>query len=333
MHGKNSTTQDRGATGPLKMAPGEEWDARIKLVEGALLLPRDRFIIRQMSPAVTIGGGTIDEIAPLPRKPKVDLQALNALLPDFGGLFMAHRVARRGANGITLAKLIAETGYTGQRIESQLSEPLAKGVLVRSGNFLLYSPALEDSSNVAIAVVSEFHKRNPLVPGMSKEALREKLKLSSEAFALVLDSLARGRKLEVADDLVKQPGAGVVLKDEEAQSKRQIEEAFSKAGLKVPALSEVIAGLKVDKARAQKIVTLLLREKALVKISDELVFHRAALEGLRRQVAGYKLKSAKIDVAQFKEMTGVSRKYAIPLLEYLDRERVTRRVGDAREIL
>jgi len=112
-----------------------------------------------------------------------------------------------------------------------------------------------------------------------------------------------------------------------------IEQAFGSAGLKVPALHEVIAGLKVDKARAQKIVTLLLRDKVLIKVSNELVFHRSALEQLRRELTAYKAKSPRIDVASFKELTGVSRKYAIPLLEYLDRERVTRRIGDAREIL
>jgi selenocysteine-specific elongation factor len=101
----------------------------------------------------------------------------------------------------------------------------------------------------------------------------------------------------------------------------------------VPALHEVIAGLKIDRVRAQKIVTLLLRDKVLVKVSDELVFHSGALEELRRQVQAYKVTSTTIDVGKFKELTGVSRKYAIPLLEYLDRERVTRRVGDARQIL
>jgi selenocysteine-specific elongation factor len=89
----------------------------------------------------------------------------------------------------------------------------------------------------------------------------------------------------------------------------------------------------VDKARAQKIVTLLLREKTLIKVSEELVFHRSALDELRRQIATWRVKSPKIDVAQFKELTGVTRKYAIPLLEYLDREHVTRRIEDAREIL
>lgn len=159
------------------------------------------------------------------------------------------------------------------------------------------------------------------------------MKASSEVFGAAVDLLSREKKIESAGDLVRLPGHGVVMKDEESESKQKIEEAFASAGLKVPALPEVIAGLKVDKTRAQKIVTLLLRDKTLVKVSDELVFHRGALEALRRLVAAQKLKSSKMDVALFKELTGVSRKYAIPLLEYLDRERVTRRVGDAREIL
>jgi selenocysteine-specific elongation factor len=145
--------------------------------------------------------------------------------------------------------------------------------------------------------------------------------------------LTREKKLEVVGELMRLPGRGVAMKDEESESKKKIEDAFASAGLKVPSLQEVIAGLKVDKVRAQKLVTLLLREKVLIKVSDELVFHRTALEELRRQMTAYKAKSAKIDVAKFKEMTGVTRKYAIPLLEYLDRERVTKRVGDVREIM
>jgi selenocysteine-specific elongation factor len=142
----------------------------------------------------------------------------------------------------------------------------------------------------------------------------------------------------MAGDLVRLPGRSIAMKEDEAESKKIIEEAFASAGLQVPALYNVLAGLKVDKTRAQKIVTLLLRDKVLIKISEELVFHQSALADLRKQLAAYKTKStvngvAKIDVAKFKEMTGVSRKYAIPLLEYLDRERVTRRVGDERVIL
>ena len=95
----------------------------------------------------------------------------------------------------------------------------------------------------------------------------------------------------------------------------------------------MLAGLKVDKVRAQKIVTLLLRDRILIKVSEELVFHQRALEELRQKLAALKANTPKIDVARFKDLTGVSRKYAIPLLEYLDRERVTKRVGNERVIL
>jgi selenocysteine-specific elongation factor len=149
----------------------------------------------------------------------------------------------------------------------------------------------------------------------------------------VLGKLAEEKKLEVAGELVHLSGRGVVMKDEEAESKKIIEQAFASAGLKVPSLKEVLASLKVDKIRAQKIVTLLLRDKVLIKISEELVFHQSALMDLRHKIAALKTTAPKIDVARFKDMTGVSRKYAIPLLEYLDRERVTRRVGDERVIL
>jgi selenocysteine-specific elongation factor len=112
-----------------------------------------------------------------------------------------------------------------------------------------------------------------------------------------------------------------------------IEQAFASAGLKVPALQDVLAGLKIDKGRAHKLVTLLLREKLLIKVSDDLVFHRVVLDQLRTSLAAQRAKNPKINVAAFKDLTGVSRKYAIPLLEYLDREHVTKRVGDERVIL
>ena len=137
----------------------------------------------------------------------------------------------------------------------------------------------------------------------------------------------------MSGELARLAGRGVVMKDEEAESKNIIEAAFAGAGLKVPALKDVLAGLKVDKARAQKIVTLLLRDKVLIKISEDLVFHRDALADLRQLLAAEKTKSPKIDVGRFKDLAGVTRKYAIPLLEYLDREHVTRRVGDERVIL
>jgi selenocysteine-specific elongation factor len=184
-----------------------------------------------------------------------------------------------------------------------------------------------------LLALKKFHDANPLVAGMSKEELRDRVNLGSEVFYGVLGKLAEEKKLEVRGETVHLEGRGVVMKDEEVESKKIIEHAFASAGLKVPSLKEILAGLKVDKIRAQKIVTLLLRDKVLIKISEELVFHQSALAELRNKIAALKATTPKIDVIRFKDMTGVSRKYAIPLLEYLDRERITRRVGDERVIL
>jgi len=326
--------QHRSSSHPNELPPGSEAVARIKLADAALLLPGDRFIIRQFSPVVTIGGGVVLDAAPIRGSKEVEADALlKAAAAGDTAEVLTRRIARRWYRGLTVAQAISETGWRRAVIESHLAESLAKGTVLRFGDLFFYSATMSALSLLVPQALAAFHKENPLVPGMGKETLREKFTLSPEVFAAVIDSLSREKKIEVAGDLVRLPGHGVVLKDEEAESKKTIESAFAMAGLKVPALSEVIAGLRVDKARAQKIVTLLLRDKVLVKIADELVFHRSALEELRRQVAAFRLKSAKIDVSKFKEMTGVSRKYAIPLLEYLDRERVTRRVGDAREIL
>jgi selenocysteine-specific elongation factor len=318
--------------GSNPIAPGAEAFARVKLPGAALLLPGDRFIIRQFSPVVTIGGGVVLDAAPIPRMPDQEsfLQLLDAGQPE---AILEARIARCGADGISASRLVSETGWTRAFVDDGLASALKAGRVRRIGELFVNVTAIAQLQRSMANTLIGFHQTNSLVAGIAKEELREQLKASEEVFAEAVAGLVREKKLEVAGDLVRLPGHGVVMKDEEAESKKTIEAAFATAGLKVPALAEVIAGLKVDKARAQKIVTLLLRDKVLVKISDELVFHRDALEELRRQMAAFKVKSTKIDVAKFKEMTGVSRKYAIPLLEYLDRERVTRRVGDAREIL
>jgi len=318
--------------GTKEIAPGEQGLARLKLPQSALLLPGDRFIIRQFSPVVTIGGGVVLDGAPIPRMPR-PLDFLETLTSGSAEAILRARIARRHHEGISMSRMVTETGWTKAVIEAQLAAAMRIGDVVAAGGQFLNLSALEALTARILGAALDFHKKNPLVSGISKEELRAQAGATPEVFEAVARMLAREKKLEMIGDLARLPGHGVVMKDEEAESKRKIEDAFASAGLKVPALSEVIAGLKVDKVRAQKIVTLLLRDKVLIKISDELVFHRSALEELRRKVAAYKVKSAKIDVAKFKELIEVTRKYAIPLLEYLDRERITRRVGDAREIL
>jgi selenocysteine-specific elongation factor len=313
------------------IAPGESQAAGIILPESALLLPGDRFIIRQFSPVVTIGGGVVLDATPTKRAAVPDF--LSLLLNRRPAEILEARVARRGIAGISVAALVAETGMSPETIDQLQAGTLRQGKVVRIGDLWVQGQSLEAMKLELVDRVRQFHQQNPLVAGISREQLREQRGIRAEIFDALVNALVLSQKLELTADLVRLPGRGVVMQDDEAESRKKIEEAFATAGLKVPALHEVIASLKVDKIRAQKIVTLLLREKTLVKISDELVFHRDALEQLRRQIVAQKAKARTIDVAGFKQLTGVSRKYAIPLLEYLDRERLTKRVGEARQIL
>ncbi|HEY6939718.1 MAG TPA: selenocysteine-specific translation elongation factor [Terriglobales bacterium] len=319
--------------GGKQLPPGQSGYAQLRAAEPLLLLPGDRFILRQFSPVVTIGGGKVLDSAPLAGK--IAKGSAEALLPALANgtapEILAARVARRAKAGLALGDAVAETGWRQALVEAQAAS--LKGKLLRFGDVLIAHEAFSQAQRETLAGVEEFHRANPLVAGISKEELREKLGLRAEVFGAVLEALLTEEKLVLTAEQVRSAGRTMVLKDEEAESKRTIEQAFSGAGLKVPALKDVLAGLRVDRPTAQKIVTLLLRDKVLVKISDDLVFHRRALEELRQRVSAYKAKSPKIGVAEFKDLTGVSRKYAIPLLEYLDRERITRRVGDQREIL
>jgi selenocysteine-specific elongation factor len=123
----------------------------------------------------------------------------------------------------------------------------------------------------------------------------------------------------------------IVLKQDEDRALAAIEKAFSGAGLKVPSVAEVLAKAGVEQARARTLLQILLREKRLIRVTEDLVFHSSAIQALRSTLG--ERKGRRFSVADFKEWTGVSRKYAIPLLEHLDRERVTRREGDQRLVL
>jgi len=316
------------------LRPGEEAFAQLRLSSPLLLVPGDRFIIRQFSPVVTIGGGMVLDAFPLP---KLKTEARSYLLKvtsagDREKILLA-RIARRWTAGISIERLVAETGWAAKVINAELAGSIKDGIVAKLGSRFLDSAAITSSKTSLVSSLEAFHTQNPLATGLNQETLREKLALDSDVFSAIVAMLVTEGKAEAIGELVHLRGRGVVMKDEESESRRIIEQAFASAGLKVPALKDVLAGLKIDKARAQKLVTLLLRDKVLIKVSDDLVFHQAAINELRKSLAAQKARSPKIDVGRFKDLTGVSRKYAIPLLEYLDRERVTKRVGDERVIL
>ena len=326
--------------GQKELPPGGSAFANLKLQDELLVLPGDRFIMRQFSPVITIGGGVV--LDPLARRPILRDTGRVAFLETLerqNPVEILAAMADRALLGLTREEIVARTGWTDQEIHEAAQKRSGTGRVkaVLSEPLILVSGKLFDEVRRRILEKVElFQKDNPLLPGMTREDLRASLgkRVRTETFRAALEELAAQKKLDVQGELVKKAGSEISLQPEEAKAKEQIESAFASASLTVPSVKEVLAKLPVDAKRAEKLLQILLREKSLVRVTPELIFHRQALAQLKEQLSAFKkTQGDRISVPVFKEMTGITRKYAIPLLEYLDRERVTRRAGDERVIL
>ncbi|MGB2900038.1 MAG: selenocysteine-specific translation elongation factor [Candidatus Acidiferrum sp.] len=326
--------------GQKELEPGGSAFANLKLQDEVLVLPGDRFIVRQFSPVVTMGGGAV--LDPLARRPMlrdVGRAAFLEKLDKGNHKEILAAMTERALLGLGNEELVARTAWTEKDIASALEEVSRTGMVktVSTEPLVLVSGKLFEEVGRKIAEkVEKFQKENPLLPGIAREELRASLgkRVRAETFRAALENLVVQKKLDVRGELIKKAGSEIALQPEELQAKEQIEAAFAAASLSVPSVKEVLAGLPVEAKRAEKLLQILLREKNLVRVTAELIFHREALAQLKVQLAAYKKsKGDRITVPVFKDLTGITRKYAIPLLEYLDRERVTRRAGDERVIL
>lgn len=313
--------------GAAAIEPGAGAYARIVLREPALLLPGDRFIIRMFSPVVTIGGGVVVDLGER-RYRKTDNVA--ARLDVLAGGDAAARIAlliKESEFGMSIAELMARTGLR----EKEIVTAAAKAQFVSIPPAWFADRSWFQSARARLVqAVREHHRRQPLQAGIAKQDLRSAQMPGAPLF--VVDTLlAAAPELAVEGETVRSKGHTVVLQEDEEKARTAIESAFESAGLATPALADVLAKSGVEAARARSLMAILLREKKLVKIADDLVFHRSAIERLRTLLADR--KGERFGVGDFKDWTGISRKYAIPLLELLDREHVTRREGDQRVVL
>ena len=312
------------------LKPGTKAFARVMLREPAMLLPGDRFITRMFSPVITIGGGVVLDNAGVRYRKRANLAARLRALSEAKPAGMVAILVRESGFGMSLGSLIARTGMVAREIES----------IAAAGGFVtLRQPELwvmdaewfRSALEKLAREVREFHQANPLAPGIAKQDLRGRL-LPAAAPPFVLEALlAAAKQIAVDGDTVRLATHKLVLREDEEQARGAIERAFEQAGLAVPALPDVMAKSGVELKRARSILQILLRDKKLVRVTDELVFHHSAIETLRALLSNH--RSQRFSVPTFKDWTGISRKYAIPLLEFLDRERVTRREGDERIVL
>lgn len=305
-----------------KLDPGSEILVRFELREPTLLLPGDRFIIRLFSPVITIGGGTVVDVSPphragsfgsrLARAQAFEADAVAALIQESpGGLLLATAIAR---TGLPAAQILA-----GQRTILKDS----------AGTWLLHPPWLAGRATQLQSWLKDFHAKQPLQPGWSKEEARAKL-MPHSPVAVFEYLLAETKAVTSTGDLLRLTSYRMVLQEDESAALAKMENLFADAGLSAPATNEVLAQSGIDPTRAKTLLQALLRDRKLVRINLELVYHARALDQVRRLLQAK--PGQRFTVGDFKEWTGVSRKYAIPLLEFLDRQRITRRDGDQRVI-
>ena len=303
------------------MKPGTRAHVRFVLREPLLLLPGDRFIVRMFSPVVTIGGGVVLDIAAPGRLRRAQLDQRLTNLESGNRVSI---LVNESEFGLSAAQIVARTGMRA----SEIGEPA--GVVRLQGDWLVASAWIERTLAKFREILKDFHRKNPLQPGLAKEALRSRELVGAPAF--LLDALlARANDIVAEGENVRLASHRVALKEDETAATEKIEAQFRDGGLAVPSTQEVLAKSGVEAARARPLLQILLKNRKLIRVGDDLIYHASAVESLRKTLAAR--KGARFSVADFKDWTGVSRKYAIPLLEYLDREHVTRREGDQRIVL
>ena len=321
------------------IAPGASAFVRVRLEAPAVLTRHDRFIIRAYSPPVTIGGGAV--LDPAPTRPgirsadgRASLERLAEAADDIGAIVAMIDAA--GLAGIDRRALVSRCGVAPGSVAEVTARLHGHGI-VAAGDRLLASPHLAKAADAMLQHVAAFHKAQPMSEGLPREEAREKIfrRVDPAVFERVLDELKSRKALTGADRLALATHR-VTVAGADDRVRQAILDAYLGGGLKPPDAAAVEAAAKAPKAIVDKVTTLLLREKALVRL-DTIIFHAEALQRLKSEVAGLKSTApggrATVDVAAFKERYGVTRKFAIPLLEYLDRERVTRRTGDIRLVL
>ena len=310
------------------MEPGGRTFARLRFATPAVLAPGDRFIIRQFSPVLTIGGGVVIDVKPPRERRSAAIQNRLEILAGVDEISKAALLIQESVSGMSDREL-------GRRLAMNPASALAlaqqaKAVVLKESGWLLDRDWLTGVRRDLLKAVQLHHAKEPLAAGIPKPDLRARTLPHAPSF--VFDAALAGiPELAVEGDSVRHRTHRVALNVDEEGARRKIEQAFAGAGLAVPTVLEVLGATGLDANRGQTLLRMLLKEGLLIRVSAELVFHHSAIANLKRELAARKGQSFTVSV--FKDWTGISRKYAVPLLEFLDREHVTSRSGDVRVVV
>ncbi len=321
-----------------ELSPGARTYAHVRLEKPSAALPGDRYVMRSYSPAVTIGGGTI--LDPNPPRGRRTRPALVEHLQVLEQGRPTERVERHllasGVAPMTLAELQARCDLDQAAVSDALQQLIESGRAVPVGPKesagVLHADRVDALQTEVLGRLADFHAKEPLKDGLAKEELRSKLpdQLPPGTFIWMLGRLAAHGQIAVDRDKVRLAAFRPKLSAAEEALKAKIEQTFRDSGFQPPAPDAVLGGHKDDRKLGQAVFRRLVDDGVLVKVGEDVFLHREHQQAMRDRVLAHFRKQPSINVGTMKELFGVSRKYAIPYLEYLDANRITRRQGDER---
>ncbi len=312
-----------------RLAPGRESFVRLEWQDPLVAVRGDRFVIRRFSPVTTIGGGVIlDNQSPVREPWEAHRERLLAFLGDDLAEALA-RAVQSARYGVSLERLVARLG----RPESEI-RTATEGLRVVADR-VVAPERWERLRKTLLDRLAAFHREQPLDPGAPKGQMRTGPFPGAPtglADALITELVEEG-KVVLDGELMRLASHRLAHSREEAAARDKLLEAYEASGLEAPRLEALLPELPVDAARARRLLRNLVREGKLAEVTQDLVVSASALDRLRALLAERKKTNPWLSVADLKSLAGLSRKYAIPLLEYLDQQRITRREGDKRRIL
>jgi selenocysteine-specific elongation factor len=319
------------------LAPGESAFVQLRLKSPVLLLPGDYFIVRSYSPQITVGGGVVVDPAP-PRRRRRSAQALELLHAldegdDADKLLLL--VQESLLSGLTLEDIVIRSGLLEKAVDSALAGLLSQGSVVqvvKKPRMFLSKAAFDELKSLLLAGLEDYVRENPLKEGIGKEELKSHIPKRSDLrfFGTVLHALEKEEKIVVDRELVKIPGHRASAVVGQAGLLTQLEHALRIGGNEPPSVKELCAQVHSGEKDVLDHLGLLVREERVVKVKSDLFYAPESLQALREQLVAFLREHGEIVPPQFRELTGLSRKYMIPLLEYFDQEKLTIRVGDKR---
>jgi len=321
-----------------ELEPGARTNVQLLLEEQVGSWPGDRYVIRSYSPIHTIGGGVILNSAPRKRRRfrpanREVFRVYRENRPE--GLVRLH-LQESSYNGLTFDKLAVKMGVFGKRLKKILQVPLsARHILViePEKQRMVDSTVYESLAKKLIAELTAYHEQNPIKQGLSKEELRSRLYrgLDPRLFQYLLNDLLKQQEIAQDQAIIRLAGHQVSLQADEESLRQGLESFYKKAELAPPTIKEVLTAFaKYPQPLIKEVLSLMMGNNILVKVKEDLYFYAPPLENLQKKLTDFLAEKGEIDTPAFKEMTGLSRKFSIPLLEYFDRIKVTIRVGDKR---